>query len=79
MVVQVARNKELFEQRFSRGIPQTSVEKIGAAPNRRGTSVTFHADEQIFGANRFKPARLFKLSDQSLFVQWRGNSLEIRN
>ena len=60
MVVQVARNKELFEQRFSRGIPQTSVEKIGAAPNRRGTSVTFHADEQIFGANRFKPARLFK-------------------
>jgi topoisomerase-4 subunit B len=60
MVVQVARNKELFEQRFSRGIPQTRVEKIGAAPNRRGTSVTFHADEQIFGAYRFKPARLFK-------------------
>ena len=60
MVVQVARNKELYEQRFSRGIPQGPVEKIGAAPNRRGTTVTFHADEQIFGAHRFKPARLFK-------------------
>ncbi len=59
MVVQVARNKELFEQRFSRGIPQSPVEKIGAAPNRRGTTVTFHADEQIFGKHRFKPARLF--------------------
>ncbi|MBT3139477.1 DNA topoisomerase IV subunit B [Ruegeria litorea] len=60
MVVQVARNKELFEQRFSRGIPLGGVEKIGAAPNRRGTTVTFHADEQIFGSHRFKPARLFK-------------------
>ena len=60
MVVQVARNKEVFEQRFSRGIPLGGVEKIGAAPNRRGTQVTFHADEQIFGKHRFKPARLFK-------------------
>ncbi len=60
MVVQVARNKELYEQRFSRGLPLGPVEKVGAAPNRRGTTVTFHADEQIFGAHRFKPARLFK-------------------
>ena len=60
MVVQVARNKELFEQRFSRGIPLGPVKKVGAAPNRRGTTVTFHADEQIFGSHRFKPARLFK-------------------
>ncbi|MEM5542276.1 DNA topoisomerase IV subunit B [Sulfitobacter sp. AS92] len=61
MVVQVARNRELFEQSFSRGIPQGPVEKIGAAPNRRGTTVTFHADEQIFGAHRFKPSRLLKM------------------
>ncbi len=59
MVVQVARNRELFEQRFSRGIPLGPVEKVGAAPNRRGTTVTFHADPEIFGAHRFKPARLF--------------------
>ncbi|WP_418593225.1 DNA topoisomerase IV subunit B [Ponticoccus sp. (in: a-proteobacteria)] len=61
LVVQVAKNKELFEQRFSRGIPLGGVEKIGQAPNRRGTSVTFHADEEIFGHHRFKPARLFKM------------------
>lgn len=61
MVVQVARNKEVFEQRFSRGIPLGGVEKVGAAPNRRGTQVTFHADEEIFGHHRFKPARLFKM------------------
>ena len=61
MVVQVARNKELFEQRFSRGIPQGPVEKVGAAPNRRGTTVTFHADEEIFGHHRFKPSRMLKM------------------
>ncbi|WP_341212096.1 DNA topoisomerase IV subunit B [uncultured Limimaricola sp.] len=61
MVVQVARNRELYEQSFSRGIPQGPVAKIGAAPNRRGTTVTFHADEEIFGHHRFKPARLLKM------------------
>ncbi|MCB2117610.1 MAG: type IIA DNA topoisomerase subunit B, partial [Rhodobacteraceae bacterium] len=61
MVVEVARGKELYEQRFSRGIPEGPVKKIGAAPNRRGTTTTFHADEEIFGHHRFKPARLFKM------------------
>ncbi|SFJ56502.1 DNA topoisomerase IV subunit B [Jannaschia pohangensis] len=60
MVVQVARDRELWEQRFSRGMPLGPVEKIGAAPNRRGTTVTFHADPEIFGAQKLKPARLFK-------------------
>ncbi|MEM7488535.1 MAG: DNA topoisomerase IV subunit B [Pseudomonadota bacterium] len=60
MVVQVARDRELHEQRFSRGVPLGPIAKIGAAPNRRGTTVTFHADEQIFGHHRLKPARLFK-------------------
>ncbi|MEZ5716824.1 MAG: ATP-binding protein, partial [Paracoccaceae bacterium] len=60
MIVQVARNKELFEQRFSRGLPLGPVEKLGATNNRRGTTITFHADPEIFGSHRFKPARLFK-------------------
>ncbi len=60
MIVQVARDRRLVEQRFSRGIPLGPVEEIGSAPNRRGTTTTFHADEQIFGHHRFKPARLFK-------------------
>ena len=59
MVVEVARNRELYEQRFSRGIPLGPIQNIGAAPNRRGTTVTFHADEKIFGKHRFKPARMF--------------------
>ncbi|MDA7551609.1 DNA topoisomerase IV subunit B [Rhodobacteraceae bacterium] len=60
MVVQVARNKELYEQRFSRGVPLAPLAKLGPTQNRRGTTVTFHPDAEIFGKLRFKPARLFK-------------------
>ena len=38
MVVEVARNRELYEQRFSRVIPLGPIQNIGAAPNRRGTT-----------------------------------------
>lgn len=78
MVVEVARNRELYEQRFSRGIPIGPISKIGAAPNRRGTSVTFHADPDIFGKHRFKPARMFSSirSKAYLFsgveIRWRS-------
>jgi len=61
LIVQVARNKELYEQRFARGVPQGPIEKLGAAPNRRGTTVTFHPDPEIFGSLKLKPARLFKM------------------
>ncbi|MBT9247387.1 DNA topoisomerase IV subunit B [Gemmobacter fulvus] len=61
MVVEVARNKELFRQSFSRGIPQGPVVKVGPAPNRRGTTVTFHPDAEIFGSLQMKPARLLKM------------------
>ena len=61
MVVQVARDRKLVEQRFARGVPLGPVVELGAAPNRRGTTTTFHADEVIFGHHRFRPSRLFNM------------------
>jgi topoisomerase-4 subunit B len=68
MRVEVARNRELYVQEFSRGVPQGPVEKVGPAPNRRGTSVTFHADEQIFGSHRFRPHRLFRMARSKAYL-----------
>lgn len=67
-VVEVARNKELHRQRFSQGLPQGPLEKVGAAPNRRGTSVAFTPDSEIFGDMRFKPARLHKLARSKAYL-----------
>ena len=66
--VEVARNKELFAMEFSRGVPQGKLAKIGAAPNRRGTSVTFHPDPDIFGSLVLKPARLFKMARSKAYL-----------
>lgn len=59
--VEVARNKEVYAQEFSRGLTLGPLKKVGVAPNRRGTSVAFTPDTEIFGDQQFKPARLFKL------------------
>lgn len=66
--VEVARNRELFAMEFSRGIPQGKLEKIGAAPNRRGTAVTFHPDAEIFGTLKLKPARLFAMARSKAYL-----------
>ena len=68
MVVEVARNREVYQQRFSRGKALAPLEKIGAAPNRRGTSVTFHPDPEIFGKLKFKPSKLFDLVRSKAFL-----------
>lgn len=63
LIVEVARNKELFRQKFSQGIPQGGLESLGEVHNRRGTKVKFHPDPEIFGESlRFEPARLYKMA-----------------
>ena len=67
--VEVARNKELFRQRFSRGVTLGPLESLGGTPNRRGTSVSFVPDDEIFGPELlFKPARLYKLARSKAYL-----------
>ncbi|WP_121119362.1 DNA topoisomerase IV subunit B [Croceibacterium ferulae] len=66
--VEVARNRELFAQDFSAGHPQGPLQRVGAAPNRRGTTVSFVPDTAIFGDRKFKPARLFKLARSKAYL-----------
>jgi len=68
MTVQVALNKELYEQSFSRGIPRGPIQKLGPIQNRRGTTVTFHPDPEIFGSQTLKPARLYKLARSKAYL-----------
>ena len=61
MDVEVALNKELYTQSFSRGKPLAPIRKVGPVANRRGTWVTFHPDAQIFGSQQFRPGRLMRM------------------
>ncbi|AHB49424.1 DNA topoisomerase IV subunit B [Hyphomicrobium nitrativorans NL23] len=67
--VEVARGQQLYRMVFSRGVPQTKLEKLGPVMNRRGTRVRFHPDETIFGKGaHFKPARLFKMARSKAYL-----------
>ncbi|HTO31247.1 MAG TPA: DNA topoisomerase IV subunit B [Pararhizobium sp.] len=67
--VEVARNRKLYRQRFSRGIPQGGLEELGDVQNRRGTKVKFHPDPEIFGAHmKFEPARLFRMARSKAYL-----------
>jgi topoisomerase-4 subunit B len=77
-VVEVARDKLLYRQSFARGLATSPLETVGAAPNRRGTTVAFTPDPDIFGADAgFDPARLYKLARSKAYlfagveIRWR--------
>ncbi len=68
MRVEVARGRELFAQEFSRGIPAGPVVRVGPAPNRRGTAVTFHPDPAIFGSLSLRPHRLMRMARSKAYL-----------
>lgn len=76
MEIEVARDRQLFRQCYSRGIPEGPVENLGTVQNRRGTRIRFLPDTQIFGEKiSLKPARLYRMARSKAFL-FRG--VEIR-
>src|SRR6478736_676718 len=66
--IEVARNKELYAQEFERGHPKGGLQHLGGTPNRRGTTVAFTPDTEIFGDRDFSPKRLFKLARSKAYL-----------
>ena len=78
MRVEVARNRVLHVQEFARGVAQGPLREAGPAPNRRGTTIRFHPDPEIFGSLTLRPARLHKLAQSKAYlfsgveIRWRS-------
>jgi topoisomerase-4 subunit B len=76
LIVEVARDRILWTQAYARGVPQGPLRNAGAVHNRRGTTVTFVRDAEIFGADaRFRPALLYRMARSKAYL-FRG--MEIR-
>ncbi len=65
---EVARDKTLYRQEFARGVPQTKLLMVGPVQNRRGTTIRFIPDTDIFGAQKFIPARLYRLCRSKAYL-----------
>jgi topoisomerase-4 subunit B len=75
MEVEVARDRTLFAHAFERGKPVQKLKNMGPIHNRRGTTVRFKPDHEIFGKLAFSPARLHRLCRSKAYL-FRG--VEIR-
>jgi topoisomerase IV subunit B len=73
--VEIARSKELYVQAYSKGKPKGKLKNAGGV-NRRGTTVRFHPDPEIFGKQaHFRPNRLYRMCRSKAYL-YRG--VEIR-
>lgn len=67
--VEVARDKTIWAQSYSRGVPKGPLKKVGTTNNRRGTTVRFHPDPEIFGKSaHLKPQIAFKMARAKAFL-----------
>jgi topoisomerase-4 subunit B len=66
--VEVARDRQLYAQEFARGAPLGPLQRLGPTPNRRGTTVAFTPDPEIFGERKFNPKRLFRLARSKAYL-----------
>ena len=67
--VEIARNRKLYKQSFSKGKPVTPMTSDGSAHNRRGTSIKFSPDPDIFGTEcQFKPSILYKMAKSKAYL-----------
>ncbi|MBW0144790.1 DNA topoisomerase IV subunit B [Sphingomicrobium clamense] len=68
-IVEVARDKKVYRQSFARGHATSKLEEVGTTPNRRGTTITFTPDPEIFGKDaKFNPERLYKLARSKAYL-----------
>jgi topoisomerase-4 subunit B len=73
--VEVARDRTLWTQAFERGKAAGKLKNAGSIHNRRGTTVRFRPDGEIFGKPEFSPARLYRMCRSKAYL-FRG--VEIR-
>jgi topoisomerase-4 subunit B len=67
--VEVAKDRTLYRQTYSKGAPTSKLKNMGAVNNRRGTKVSFHPDPEIFGKGAaFKPSRLYRMARSKAYL-----------
>ncbi|HEX3346856.1 MAG TPA: DNA topoisomerase IV subunit B [Acetobacteraceae bacterium] len=66
--IEVARDRTLWKQRYARGKAVTKLVNAGGIANRRGTTIRFKPDPQIFPGLHFSPARLYRLCRSKAYL-----------
>jgi len=80
--VEVARDRKIWVQEYVRGVATGPPVKKEGVHNRRGTTIRFHPDPEIFGPQvNFQPARLYRMARSKAYlhrgveIRWRVDPL----
>jgi topoisomerase-4 subunit B len=67
--VEIARDRKLYRQAYRRGKAQGPLADAGTVHNRRGTTVSFVPDREIFSEDcTFQPALLYRLARSKAYL-----------
>ena len=80
--VEVYRDKNIYFQKYSRGIPDSKIKKLEQKTNKKGTKISFKPDENIFDKNvQFNIEKLYNFCKSKAYlfagieVRWSCNEL----
>ncbi len=69
LTVEVLRNGKIYEQQYSKGHAVTKLASKSTNTKGTGTRVTFHPDEEIFGAKlHFNPERIYQSAKAKAYL-----------
>ena len=81
LIVEVSRDKKTFSQIYQKGIPESKLINLGKINNKRGTSIQFTPDDEIFINNGgFKPNLIIEMAKTKAYltkgieIRWKCNS-----
>ena len=81
LIVEVSRDKKTFSQIYQKGIPESKLIDLGKINNKRGTSIQFTPDDEIFINNGgFKPNLIIEMAKTKAYltkgieIRWKCNS-----
>ncbi len=78
MTVEVARDRNMWRQSYSRGKTTSALENMGSVQNKRGTTICFLPDHEIFGDKAaLKPKRLYQMARSKAYL-FRGVEIRFR-
>jgi topoisomerase-4 subunit B len=67
--VEVYRDKNIYFQKYTRGIPDDKIQKLDQKTNKKGTKILFKPDEDIFDNNvKFNIERLYSFCKSKAYL-----------
>ena len=84
--VEVIRERKLYRQEYSKGLPKTKLLKVSETTKKSGTKILFSPDKEIFGENVcFSPNNLFSMIKNKAYLSpgvkiiWKCNEEVIKD